>query len=113
MRWLATPTLKGLPDPAEHGLAALLALLRRRRPRTQFAPADWLREHRARRVTYWVAGASALACALLAGLALQQLANAQAAREQLLSLATIVSLDVVYEGSPGLARSGAVGEAKR
>lgn len=88
LRWLATPTLKGLPDPAEHGLAALLALLRRRRPRTQFAPADWLREHRARRVTYWVAGASALACALLAGLALQQLANAQAAREQLLSLAT-------------------------
>jgi hypothetical protein len=26
---------------------------------------------------------------------------------------TIASLDVVYEGSPGLARSGAVGEAKR
>lgn len=84
LQWQPGPALRGLPDPQVHGLPALLALLARATPRTQFAP-DSARIHwRARRAarSLYVGGG---ACALLivAGAALQaQLAGTQRAQLQ-------------------------------
>lgn len=82
LRWMSTPRLSGLPDPAEQGLAALAALLTRRRPRTQFAPAAARVVHRARRVARATVVAGALTAALLAAVGLQQTLAARALAAQ-------------------------------
>ncbi|MFN3564516.1 MAG: hypothetical protein ACK4V1_00830 [Burkholderiaceae bacterium] len=86
LQWQPGPALRGLPDPQAHGLPALLELLARAAPRTQFAP-DSARVHwRARRTARALyAGAGACALLIIAGAALQaQLAGVQ--RAQLLRL---------------------------
>lgn len=82
LRWMSTPRLPGLPDPAEQGLAALAALLARRRPRTQFAPPAALAAHRARRLARATVVAGALTAALLAAVGLQQTLAARALAAQ-------------------------------
>ncbi|MEW5882307.1 MAG: hypothetical protein AB1761_17940 [Pseudomonadota bacterium] len=81
LQWQPGPRLRGVPDPQVHGLPALLELLARAVPRTQFAP-DSVRIHwrarRAARALHAGAGACALLAAVGATLHLQ-LAGAQRA----------------------------------
>jgi hypothetical protein len=84
LHWQSGPILRGLPDVQAQGLPALLALLARKPPRTQFAP-DSVRRHwwarRTANAVYAVAAVSAaLAVAAAAALALDARAAEEKAR---------------------------------
>lgn len=77
--WQPTPQLRGLPDPTQHGAAALFALLARRQPRTQFAPPEVLLPRRARQAALALQVCAALIAAALLALGVAEVRDGRAA----------------------------------